>query len=425
MSDTSTLNKGSSQSFLSRNLSQSAVMLRRCPQWIIAGLILTAAPYFASAQNPDCTLIVPANPLTASGLATPYQLVATNPVDGACDETNSAQSAFVHAAVIDLLSGQISVYNPLVINQGAVPAIAPVVPQLPLLNIVAIWFGYDGDNLTLAGATPTTLSNNDCHQGMGQFAYCNAPAFFLAANTAILLGALPVPALGLGIDNRPCPTVRSFAVVDQDQSDNVPTKYLESTSGRMAQYTAANVAALPGATVLGNPSDNGLTDFILDVALGCTSWTVPDLANPGHPVPALPLNELQAAVYQAAPIALIPLGDPFVLNPTQTGVPDLAKVNEYRAGVDQFPALDSAGASTTTYCSNVVTEGTAKLVLDRLIFTGRPSPFPTMANSLFTFMAMRLHDTYDNLHCKSLLGPDNPVVLTTNSSGVVIDAVIN
>src|SRR5689334_20818814 len=49
--------------------------------------------------NPDCTLIVPPNPLTAQGLATPYQLTATDANDGPCNETNTAQSAFVEAAV--------------------------------------------------------------------------------------------------------------------------------------------------------------------------------------------------------------------------------------------------------------------------------------------------------------------------------------
>src|SRR3982074_3490119 len=33
--------------------------------------------------NPDCTLIIPKNALTAAGLATPYQLTATNPRLGA------------------------------------------------------------------------------------------------------------------------------------------------------------------------------------------------------------------------------------------------------------------------------------------------------------------------------------------------------
>lgn len=398
--------------------------------WILTAIALAASPFRAAAQNPDCTLIVPANPLSATGLATPYQLTATNPVNGPCDETlktadGFVQAAFVQAAVIDMLTGQISIYNPLVINKGTAPAVNPVPPHLPLLNVVALWFGYNGGNLTLTSASPSTLTGNDCHQGMGQFAYCNAPAFFLAANTQILLGSLKVPPLGFGTDHRPCPTVRSFAVVDQDQSDNLPTTYLIAASGKVAQYTAANLIALPGAKVLGNPSDNRLTDVFLDGALGCTPWTAPDLANPGHPVPALPLNELQAAAYQGAPSALIPMNHPFALVPPVTGVPNLAKVNEYRAGVDQFPAIFSSDASTATYCSNLLSEATAKLVLDRVLFTAAASPFPNEANSLFTFMAMRLHDTWDNLTCSTFISVANPVSLTTNAMGVVTDAVIH
>ena len=414
-----------------KSITQPRPNIGRAPLWIISSLALIAAPFTALAQNPDCTLIVPPNPLTAQGLATPYQLVATNPANGPCSETlktadGFVQAAFVQAAVIDLISGQISVYNPLVINKGTTPAVAPVVPQLPFLNVVAIWFGYNANNLTLSAASPSTLTSNDCHQGMGQFAYCNAPAFFVAANAEILLGSLKVPPLGTSIkDNRPCPSVRSFAVVDQDQSDNLPTTYLIAASGKIAQYTAANLIALPGAQVLGNPSDNRLTDIFLDGALGCTPWTAPDLANPGHPVPALPLNELQAAAYQAAPVALVPLGSPLTLNPPFTGVADLARVNEYRAGVNQLPALFSSSASTTTYCSNLLTEATAKLVLDRLIFTAAASPFPNEANSLYTFMAMRLFDSYNNLNCAPLLGTTNPVTLTKNALGVVTDAVIH
>src|SRR5690349_18095575 len=77
-------------------------------------IAFAAAPAAFAALNPDCTLIVPVNPLTAAGLATPYQLVATNPVNGPCHETNADQAAFVEAAVINLITGQISIYHPLV-----------------------------------------------------------------------------------------------------------------------------------------------------------------------------------------------------------------------------------------------------------------------------------------------------------------------
>ena len=187
------------------------------PQRIMIGLAFLAAPVATFAQNPNCTLIVPNNPLTAHGLATPYQLVATKPADGPCHEATKVQAAFVQAAVIDLTTGHISIYNPLVIDAGTTPAVAPVVPQLPLFNVVALWFGYNGDDLTLVGANPSVLAANDCHQDMGQFAYCNAPAFFASAGFELLINNLSIPPLGTGHDGRPCPSVRSFAAVDHHE----------------------------------------------------------------------------------------------------------------------------------------------------------------------------------------------------------------
>jgi hypothetical protein len=395
------------------------------------GLALLAAPSATFAQaapatNLDCTLMVPNAALTSAGLAKPYQLVATDPANGECHETNTSQSAFVQAAILDPQTGRISIYNPLVIDKGSTPAAAPVVPKLPANAVVALWFGYNGNNLTLHAAGDG-LADSKCVQGLAQFAYCNAAAFFRAAHDAIRNGQVDVPALGFGNDGRPCPSVRSFAVVDQDQSDNLPVSYLITPSGLMAQNTAQNLTAFfPSAapTVLGNPSDNGLTDKLLDPALGCTPWEAPDLANPGHQVPALPLNELQANAHQLAPHALIPAGDPFVLNPTFTGTPDLAKVNEYRRGVDQPVVGNLDEASTARYCRYVREIGPNKLQLDRDLLAAAASPFPNLADSLFTFMAQRLVGTYDMLNCQALLNEPDRVTLFTNSQGIVNDATI-
>src|SRR2546425_12434866 len=51
--------------------------------------------------------------------------------------------------------------------------------------------------------------------------------------------------------------------------------------------------------------------------------------------------------------AWFPAGDPFVLNPTFTGKPDLANVNPYLRCAVQPVADDLGDASTTTYCSHV------------------------------------------------------------------------
>src|SRR5882672_4433179 len=64
-------------------------------------LLIAGSPAVVFAQNMDCSIIFPANPLTAEGLAAPYQLVATDPANGPCNEGNADQSAFVQAAIFD------------------------------------------------------------------------------------------------------------------------------------------------------------------------------------------------------------------------------------------------------------------------------------------------------------------------------------
>ncbi len=384
------------------------------------------------APNPNCTLIVPTNPLSAQGLATPYQLTATDPNGGDCHETNPDQSAFVQAAILDPATGQVSVYNPLVVDVNTGPAVPPVVPTLPANAIVGIWFGYNGDTLTLQ-ADLGVLSGAACVNGVasgnfGQFAYCNAPAFFKAAHRAIRSGRLHVPPLGTAADGKPCPTVRDFFVVDQDQSDNLPTTYLSTEIG-LAQKTQVTVAQFPDATTIGNPSDNRLVDVALDGALGCTPWKAPDLADPGSMVPALPLNELQARVHQTSPVALVPVGDPMVLT---NGHTDLEKVNAYRRGVDQPQVRYSFAGNTTRYCRQMYRIAPARMLLDLPYLvpdaahpTRGASPDPAAADSLFTFLAQRFAASWDILGCTDLIHLPNPISVTANADGVVTAATIN
>ena len=120
-----------------------------------------------------------------------------------------------------------------------------------------------------------------------------------------------------------------------DQSDNVQTQYLATANGQIAQLSAANQAKLQNTTVLGNPSDNALVTRFIDPTMGCHPWQAPNLVDANTLVSALPLDELQAAAFQQAPIAEIPAGDEMVL---VNNNPSLTKVNAYRRGVDQTPA---------------------------------------------------------------------------------------
>ncbi len=384
----------------------------------------------AAAVNPNCNLKVPANPLTAQGLATPYHLSATDAAAGPCNEANTNQSAFVQAAILNPATGAISIYNPLVIDAGTQSLVAPVVPKLPANAIVALHFGFNGTLLTLKG---DGVAQGHCVNGsggtvFGQFAYCNAVAFFSKANQLVAAGTIVVPPLGTALDGKPCPSVRDFSVVDMDQSDNVQTQYITNGT-QIAQLNAANQAKFPAATVLGNPSDNALVSKILDPAIGCKPWEAPDLTNNGTLAPALVLDEIQAKFHQAHPIARVPAGDEMVLVNNNLS---LTKVNAYRRGVDQDAAQtlnadpNVNNANTTLYCQNIINLGVPRINLDKTMTMNAASPMPDVANSLFTFLATRLQATLGagGLNCVGLLKIQNPVTLTADGNGVTTAAVI-
>ncbi|HEX5401453.1 MAG TPA: hypothetical protein VFX16_04040 [Pseudonocardiaceae bacterium] len=386
------------------------------------------APPMATAAadpNPDCSIVVPANPLSAKGLATPYQLTATDPTNGPCDEANDSQSAFVEATIVNTVTGALSVYRPLVVDKGQQPAAPEVVPTLPAHAVIGIWFGFNGDNLTLRSRS-NSLTSGNCDNGtpgsiFGQFAFCNASAFFTAANSAIRHGKIKIPALTKGKDGLPCMTTRDYGLIDQDQSDNVISAYLVRPDGSVAQDNVANEAALQDSTTLVNGSDNLLLDGFVDPALGCSTFTAPDLTNPGGArVSSLALNELFAAARQARPIALVPQIDPMTLNGDRVSA---TKTNLYRAGVNMGP-FNRRTESAATYCMDTLLLGAKRIQQDKSFFLSAPSPDTGAANNLYTFMAQRWDASLTNLNCDKIVNvPRRPVKLVTDDSGVVTDAI--
>ncbi|MBV8804358.1 MAG: choice-of-anchor A family protein, partial [Sinobacteraceae bacterium] len=389
-----------------------------------------AAAAAPATPNMNCTLIVPSHPLTAQGLATPYQLVGTDAAaNGPCNEANPNQGAFVQAGIINLDTGQVSIYNPLVIDQGTKPAAAPVVPKLPRNSVVALWFGFNGNILTLQGAKADTLAHAKCVSGtqgspFTQVSYCNAPNFFQAADRAIANGQLTIPPLGTGNDGQTCPTLRSFMIVDQDQSDNVTTMYLATANGQTAQVTAANLANLAGATKIPNPGDNILFSGFVDAALGCKPFMANDLANPGQQTLGLPLNELQARVLQAAPVGLVPGTDPMVLVNNNLS---LTKDDLYRNGMDQPVALTPFADDGARYCRELLRIAPTRLFnpQTQALLTNAASLAPAVATNLFSFLGQRLVAAYGLLNCQQLTGFTFPVATTADGNGVFTGGTLN
>jgi len=279
------------------------------PLAFLASFALLAVPSFAQPTN--CNLAVPSNPLTAAGLATPYLLSGPT----GCTQASSTM-AFVQAAIYNPAAHTISVYTPLVADAPpttpGVPrtpryVISPAAVTLPANAVVALWFGYNFDNLTLTG---TGVATGNCFTGFGQFAACNTTAFWAAVNADTTL-LTNIFAMGghSGSDGLPCPTSRSFSIVDQDPNDNLPVSFLltAETTPRTAQNTTANQAkftSMFGALGTGwnieiNPSDEAVVDVFIDGALGtnCTPPMVADLTDPASPGHAsLAVNELFAGL---------------------------------------------------------------------------------------------------------------------------------
>jgi hypothetical protein len=139
---------------------------------MLKSIILASAFIASLGLAQDCIIQVPPNPLTAVGLATPYQVSG----DG-CSQRGAAPS-FVECAIYDN-AGNMAIYAPLVIDKGDKPNVdfvPPVQPTVAAGAAVACWFGTNAATLTLAGAI------GGCVNGIpgsifGQFATCGGAAF--------------------------------------------------------------------------------------------------------------------------------------------------------------------------------------------------------------------------------------------------------
>jgi len=217
----------------------------------------------------------------------------------------------------------------------------------------------------LSAPNGDSLLQGNCLQGtliginpdlFGQFATCNTVQLYSVIDQMIREDIITVPPIGTGYNGLPCPTVRSFDLVDNTQSDTVPTYYLLNPDGTVAQYNPDYVSRLPNAQQIDNFSDAYLA-ILMDTPLGCSPWLIQDLTDPSGMsfVSNLGTSELQANYKQGYPMALVPALDPDVVeavnegNSMYNGYPDLLKLNAYRLSVDQPPITYLSEANVTFY----------------------------------------------------------------------------
>jgi hypothetical protein len=386
--------------------------------WIAIFLSLILPTYSA-----DCTMVLPQFPLSYNGLITPYILKG-------CTQENPATTSFVEATIFNPENGHLSVYHPLVVNDGSTPLVQPTPFTLPNNAIISLSFGTNANTLRLT--PPTSVLAGRCVNGIsindifGQFSYCNSDSLFNSVNDWIKSGkdlTPPIPPLGIANDGLECLTTRHFMLVDQDPSDNLVTTYLlDPITMKIAQDTITNRQIYPTAIILKNGSDNRLLT-LLNIAMGCKGYVAPLLSDPsGAMSSSMVLNELHAAARQGAPMVSLPSRDPMVrvVSGANT-IPSLLKNNLYRKGINQRQITTLQEADTTPFCGylgNTIT----RLQANKASFTTQQSPDPNAASNLFTFLATRFFQTHANLKCDILLDQNNPVVLTL-TGGITTDAV--
>jgi len=358
-----------------------------------------------------CVLLVPDNPLTPQGLMTPWVLMGAN-----CNQATLANSRFVHAVIVNTQTGQIVVYDPLVVSKGMTVVSPPAPVNFNVTtSVVGIWLGSNSNFLTLGNANG--IANGRCVTGpngspFGQFAWCNADVFWQAMTTLINQAIIILPTLGNAVDGQVCPTLRDFFIVDMDPDDGVQATYLLTANNQVVQNTALNLANFNIQGTLANDGDNRLMTVFVNPAIGCQTLTVPNAADPGKFVPALPLNVMQAMFYQNQPVALTPNTDPMT---TTNGQVDLAKLNLYRLGVNQPQAtiVGAADNDPVAFCRNYAMIAVPRYKTLVTALKAVKPPAPGTAN-LFAFMIARSSTTYANLNCATLTGTPDPFVGLAN-----------
>jgi len=367
------------------------------------------APHAASMKsNTSCDIIVPANPLSAQGLATPYVLTGPDgmtPAQSGCEMSNGAKlGAFVQATILDPATGALSVYEPLVITQGTspdTPGMKLKAPVIPADAVVTIDFGFNGTDLVQVGATPTTLADAHCASGQagpasGPAPSCNGAGFFAAVRQAERKGLLKVPSPGTSNAIAPsggdlgtgqsCPVISNFEVAGLYPGESVTTSYLlNPLTGQTAQNNSTFRGYIPGATLLHGNSANAVLDQYVDPILGCTPFEAPDLSDANVLTFSEALDEIAADAYPPKTAALPP------------------------------------AHGKAAYCQDLVDIQAPFLAANQKLLAAGQSPVTATADTLLAFLANRLSASFTSLGCQQFHLTD-PVTLKRDSAGVAIAA---
>jgi len=377
----------------------------------------------------DCILEVPDDPLN-TGLFKTWYISTKEGSDITCSQLVPQTASFVEATIFNIPTKSFYIYNPLVLDKGTT-SILPILPaNITNDDIVVLHFGTNSNSLSLISQPHNCLTckpslvEANCVQGInnsnfGQFSYCNAENFFNTVNQNC-----NIPLVDKTILGDECPTVRSFTIVDQDQSDNVVTQYILTDNDIVAQDTPENRLFLESKNETLKFIQNGSDERILILvsnAIGCKPLTAPDFINKNILKSSLVLNELQSK-FNSKDTGLIPSNNPMVL---VDNLPSLEKINAYRIGVNQPIITSLDEASTLPYCINMDKFALPFFYKYQSLLESAISPNDDTANNLLNFLAFRFVNSWTILNCTQLTNFSSRLIVYFGENNVVISNNLN
>ena len=377
---------------------------------------------FSNAQ--DCLLEVPNDPLN-TGLFKPWYVSTNSNSLLPCSQTIPDSAVFVEATILDIDNGKLYVYYPLVVDNGKSIDIPIITSVLPINNIVTIYIGANSDSVTLLSSaySSVSLDQGNCVNGIknsifGQVAYCNAVNFYEKVNLLIKQGLIIVPPLKNSFLGDICPTVRSFSVIDQDQSDNVLSSYILTTDMKVAQDYTIYKNKLNILKLVKNGSDNALLSNFIYKAIGCEPFMAPDLADLTILRSSSALNEIQANLNDTTnlDIAIVPSINPMCL---VNGEENLEKTNAYRQGYNQPLLIQLNQQDNINYCNSLYQIAVQFFILHINELKDFVSPDES-GNNLLNFLCNRFVNSWNNLNCEKIINLPSPINVTLNSNGTTV-----
>ncbi len=377
----------------------------------------------------DCILEVPDDPLN-TGLFKTWYISTKEGSDITCSQLIPQTASFVEATIFNIPTKSFYIYNPLVLDKGTT-SILPILPgNITNDDIVVLHFGTNSNSLSLISQPHNCLTckpslvEANCVQGInnsnfGQFSYCNAENFFNTVNQNC-----NIPLVDKTILGDECPTVRSFTIVDQDQSDNVVTQYILTDNDIVAQDTPENRLFLESKNETLKFIQNGSDERILILvsnSIGCKPLTAPDFINKNILKSSLVLNELQSK-FNSKDTGLIPSNNPMVL---VDNLPSLEKINAYRIGVNQPIITSLDEASTLPYCINMDKFALPFFYKYQSLLESAISPNDDTANNLLNFLAFRFVNSWTILNCTQLTNFSSRLIVYFDENNVVISNNLN